>query len=161
MNKEGAGGKEEEAEKEGTCLPAIPVCSALQKPVTGQVGSTALSRDAQVLLSLVEAGLVPSVRDRVEKEHKLLNMVSGCPSRAGAFSWSLVNPIHWQSTHLLLSWLCCECCCLLRLDRTHTPFAELHSKDTMDPLCRESLTYQAGPPALIQKVWLHTVTSVC
>lgn len=63
MNKGGAGGKEEEAEKDGTCLPSIPVCSVLQKPITSQVGSTALSRDAQVLLSLVEAGLFPSVTE--------------------------------------------------------------------------------------------------
>ena len=69
MNREGAGGKEEEAEKQGTCLPVIPACSALLKPVASQLGSTALSRDAQVLFSMVVAGLVPSVSDRVEEEH--------------------------------------------------------------------------------------------
>lgn len=82
MNKESAGGKEEEAERQGTCLPAIPACSALQKSVTSQVGSPALSGDAQVLLSLVEAGLVPSVtewRRNTTVEHGIIRVP--CKSR--------------------------------------------------------------------------------
>jgi hypothetical protein len=63
---EGARGKEE-AEGEGTCQMT---CSALLKPATSQAGNAALFREAQVLLSLVEAVLFSLVRGSVEEEHK-------------------------------------------------------------------------------------------
>lgn len=42
------------------------------------------------------------------------------------------------------------------LDCIYIPFAELHNKSTVNLLHRESLTYQAAPPGLVEctAVWL-------
>lgn len=90
------------------CLSAGLLCSP--ETTTSQAGNTALSREAQVLLSLVEAVLFSLVRGRVKEEHKPLRHGMGCPARAGSFSWFLVNPIHWRSRQLLPPCLCRECC---------------------------------------------------
>lgn len=61
------GHKKEETEGEGACQLT---CSPLLKPAASQAGSTALSRDARVFVSLVEVVLFSLVRGRVEEEHK-------------------------------------------------------------------------------------------